>query len=57
MAWHIFKGILMGGSFGVIAALMGIVGTMIRGVTLGILFGGLAGITAAVSQYLRNKKK
>lgn len=53
MSPFIVRGVLIGGSLGVFAALFGLVGSMPRAFLLGMLAGALAGLTLA---WLRRNK-
>ncbi len=53
MSPFIMRGVLIGGSLGVFAALFGIVDSIARAFILGMVTGGLAGLTLA--RLRRNK--
>lgn len=53
MSSFIMRGVLIGGSLGVFAALFGIVGSMPRAFVFGMIAGALAGLTMA--RLRRNK--
>lgn len=50
---YIVRGVLIGASLGVFAALFGVVDNMPRGFLIGVIAGGLAGLTMA--QLRKNK--